>query len=358
MKYGAHSKRWYLAFVVLAGCASFALAFSNRMTFPFPCVDDAIFYLPGLWWAEHLSLEPTFLHAPGGIFWLPDGFTVFIGLAASLFGHTIEVARATCECTVALGVMLFSLAFRKLAGSPEMGVAATLWLLTPPVVYAANEVRMEAPVFLLIAVALVLHLNGYVLAAASLLFGGLLFHPILGLAAVGYAFTAWGAGGEARLNRRPTLAEWIVFVVVAIGLSAEALRVLHHLDLFNAHMAFQLARKRGIPLHRKLAKPQGAILFACLAAIAALLWRRHTDRMVGRVRDVLPLATIALGVLTSAALGAEPMYDVYSLSLGPALVFCLVCRDFYRARSQVSRSPERVELLRRPESHSAPTVFS
>ena len=175
--------RRYLVFALLAGCFVFALAYANRTTFPFAWNDEARFYLPAFWWAEHFSLSRTNLHAPSGIFWVPDGFTIFIGLALRLFGESIQVARTTCECVVSLGVTLFALGFRKLAGFWKIGMLSTLLLLTPPVVLAANMVRMEAPLFLLIALVLLLHVHGYFLATGSVLAGSLLLHPALGIAA-------------------------------------------------------------------------------------------------------------------------------------------------------------------------------
>jgi hypothetical protein len=180
----------YLSFAILAGCFVFACAYANRTTFPFPWNDEARFYLPAFWWAEHFSLSPTNLNAPSGIFWVPDGFTIFLGLALRLFGETMQVARVTCECAVSLGVMLFCLGFRRLVGSWRGGLLATLLLLTPPVIFAANMVRMEAPLFLLIALVLLLHVHGYFLAAGSLLAGSVLLHPALGIAAVGYTLIA------------------------------------------------------------------------------------------------------------------------------------------------------------------------
>src|ERR1700744_4672357 len=133
--------RWqFRVFAVFAGCLVFVLAFRNRTTFPFPWNDEARFYLPALWWAVHFSLAPANLHAPQGIFWVPDGFTIFIGLALLCFGKTIQVARGVCEVSVALGVTLFALVFRKLAGCSQAGLCATLLLLTPPVIFAANVV--------------------------------------------------------------------------------------------------------------------------------------------------------------------------------------------------------------------------
>jgi hypothetical protein len=319
----------YLVFAILAGSFVFACAYANRTTFPFPWNDEARFYLPAFWWAEHFSLSPTNLHAPSGIFWVPDGFTIFIGLALRLFGETMQVARATCEGAVALGVTLFAFGFRKLAGSWKIGVLTTLLLLTPPVVFAANMIRMEAPLFLLIALVLLFHVHGYFLTAGSLLAGCVLLHPALAIAAVGYTVIAWLTPLKRTTHRDArAIEEWIIFAVVVIGIAAESFRIVHHLDLFKAHMAYQVHHKLDLPLRSKLIKPQGVILLISCSALAMLLWRRHVHPELGTVWDVLPMAAVSLGMLTYAVAAGEMYYDIYSLSVGPALVFCLVCRDF------------------------------
>lgn len=315
----------------------FALAYANRTTFPFPWNDEARFYLAAFWWAEHFSLSPTNLHAPSGIFWVPDGFTIFLGSALRLFGKSIQVARTTCECAVSLGVTLFAIGFRKLANSWKIGVLATLLLLTPPVVFAANMVRMEAPLFLLIAFVLLLHVNGYSLAAGSLLAGSLLLHPALGIAAAGYAVIAYLAPRKGAASRHAaTVTEWIIFAVVVISISAESFRIVHHLDLFRAHMTYQVHHKMGLPLRSKLIKPQGVILLLSCSAVVMLLWRRHVRPRLGTVWDVLPMAAVGLGTLIFAVVGGGMTYDLYSLSVGPALVFCLVCRDFYESSAALN----------------------
>jgi hypothetical protein len=52
-KENAYKSR-YQIFAIFSGCFVFALAYANRTTFPFPWNDEARFYLPALWWAEHL----------------------------------------------------------------------------------------------------------------------------------------------------------------------------------------------------------------------------------------------------------------------------------------------------------------
>jgi hypothetical protein len=330
---------WYEAFALLAGFALFAMASANRLTFPFPWNDEARFYLPALWLVKYGSLDPAILNAPRGIYWVPDGFTVFLALVLRLFGQTIEIARTTCECIVAAGVAIFALAFRKLSGSWKTGALATLLLLTPPVVFAANMVRMEAPLFLLIAVALLLHVNGYPLGACGLLFGSLLFHPALGLAAVGYAVLSWAFHERKGHSRRSRTMEWAVLAVVLLCLLSEGLRIAHNADLFKAHMAYQVSRKMGRPLIARLIKPQGVILFICSAATAMIIVRRWAWERRSSNQFVLGAATVALGVLTFAVLGAELQYDVYSLSVAPAIIFCLTVNEFRESSTGMVLDP-------------------
>jgi hypothetical protein len=320
----------YEIFSVLAGLALFALAHANRLTFPFPRNDEARFYLPAWWWAKYGTLSPLILHAPRGIFWVPDGFTIFLGLAMKLFGETIEVARAVCEWSVAAGVVVFALAFRRITGSAFIGALATLWLLTPPVVFAANMVRMEAPLFLVIAVAVLLHVHGNQLAAASLLWGSLLFHPALGFAAVAYTGTAW-INSRRKLTREASGYQWIFFLVVIAGLLWEAVRVLHHLDLFHAHMAHQATRKMKASLISKFSKPQGVLLAMSCAAIGWSILRVRRIRQCS-LWESIPLVALTLGIQLYAVWGAEMAYDVYSLSVAPAIMFCIVVRSFTMAR--------------------------
>lgn len=328
MKVKESAYKWpYQIFAILAGCFVFVLAYANRTTFPFPWNDEARFYLPAFWWAEHFSLSPTNLHAPSGIFWVPDGFTIFLGLALRFFGETMQVAHATCECAVSLGVMLFALGFRKLAGSSMGGVLATLLLLTPPVVFAANMVRMEAPLFLLISLVLLLHVHGHFLAAGSLLAGSVLMHPALAIAAVGYILIAYVTPRRGTVNpNAAAVTEWIIFAVVVIGIATESFRIVQHLDMFRVHMAYQVHHKMGSPIRSKLIKPQGAILLMSCSAVAMLLLRLRIQPELGTTWDVLPIAAVALGMLIYAVFAGGMTYNIYSLSVGPALVFCLVYR--------------------------------
>ena len=331
---------WYEAFALLAGLAIFALARANLLTFPFPWNDEARFYLPALWLVNHGSLTPATVNAPRGIFWVPDGFTVFLALILRLFGQSIEIARATCECMVAAGVAIFALEFRKLSGSRATGALATLLLLTPPVVFAANMMRMEAPIFLLIAIALLLHLNGYFLGAGALLFGSLLIHPALGLAAVGYAALSWALRQRGNRSRRIHPLEWLLLAVVLLCWLSEGLHIAHNFDLFRAHMAYQITQKemRGSFIAR-IIKPQGVILFICSTATAMVMIRRRMWERLGTHQSFLGTAVVALAVQTYSVLASELTYDVYSVSLAPAIAFCLIANELRPSPAELALEP-------------------
>jgi hypothetical protein len=318
----------YWAFALLAGFALFGMAQVNQLTFPFPSLDDARFYLPALWVAKYGSLNPTVLNAPRGIFWVPDGLTVLLGLVMRLFGQSIEVARIACECMVAAGVALFALVFRRLSGSAATGALATLLLLTPPVVFAANSVRMEAPVFLLIALALLLHLNDHFLGAGALLFGSLLIHPALGLAAAGYTMLSWEFRPRRAHSSRGRIFDWVILAAVLLCWLLEGVHIARHVDLFSAHMAYQVGHKMRLSLTARLFKPQGVILFLTVAATVTIMIRRMVWKSLRINQYFLGAAVIALGVQTYSVLCAELSYDIYDLSLAPAIIFCLVVNEF------------------------------
>lgn len=333
---------WYEAFALLAGLTIFTLAWANRLTFPFPWNDEARFYLPALWLVNHGTFTPSTVNAPQGIFWVPDGFTVFLGLVLRLFGQSIQVARAACECLIAAGVVLFALEFRRLSGSKTAGALATLLVLTPPVVFSANMVRMEALIFLLIAVALLLHRKGYVLGVSALLFGSLLFHPALGLAAIAYAALSYALRRREGGSRRFHALEWLLLAAVLVCWLLEGWHIAHHLDLFRAHMTYQIGQKRMRgSLIARLIKPQGIILFLCCAATTAIIIRQRVWERLEAHRGFLGTAAIVLGVQTYAVLASELNYDIYSLSLAPAVVFCFIAN----ALRTVSVEPNMVPLV-------------
>jgi hypothetical protein len=223
----------------------------------------------------------------------------------------------------------FAHSFLKLTRSAAMAALFTLILVSPPVIFAANMVRMEAPLCLLFALALWSHIHRFYWAAAALLLLSLLFHPAFSLALCAYAISLAATHCNSAEDSHPRWkrgAEKILFLVVILALMAETARVAAHFDLFQQHMSYQASRKLSINHWKLLTKPQGVLLSIELAAV--LVWLRTSSRTLSPTeRNLLtPIAAATLGMQCYAVFGGLAAYDVYSLSIGPALFFCLAYR--------------------------------
>jgi hypothetical protein len=336
------SSFWYSIFVIAAGCAVFVIARQNRLTFPYPWNDEARFYLPSWYFAEFGSLSPKILNAPNGIYWVPDGFYLWMGTLLTLFGRSITVARVLCEASVAASVTVFALVFVKITRSAMMAAIFTLLLVTPPVIFAANMVRMEAPLCLLFALAMWSHVNRFYLSAISLLLLSTLFHPALALALLSYGIAlAATRKGVTRDDHRTwqEVSERALFVFVLFALLAEIGRVAMHFSLFQEHMHYQVVRKRSVKLWSLLIKPQAVLLSVEIAAILAWLGVRWRRILIDERCLLGPVAAAILGMQLYAVLGGLTAYDVYSLSIGPALSFCLVYRVVFVSSPSFGQLP-------------------
>jgi len=316
----------YAAFAFASGCCVLLLARANALTFPYPWNDEARFFLPAWWLSTNGSLSPAVLNAPQGIFWVPDGFYIWLAAILSIFGRIVEVARVACELTVTLGVALFAIAFRRITGSPWIGAAVTTVLLTPPTIFAANMIRMEAPLFLIFAVAVLFHIAGMRLACASMLLLSLLFHPAFLIALVLYLLAVWTTRktqGPPRKHSASRMLAWLLFAMVVIAAGLELFRIVQHFPLVRQHMALQEMRKAGHSITALLRKPQGILLgIEILVAVWIAITRRRGSRGA-QCENLVPFAAAALGVQLYAVFGGEVMYDVYSLAMTPAIFLCL-----------------------------------
>jgi hypothetical protein len=212
-----------------------------------------------------------------------------------------------------------------------VAAAFTFILISPPVIFAANMVRMEAPLCLLFALAIRSHLNRFYWAATAMLLLSVLFHPAFLLASCAYLVTLAATHGDPTGDSRSrwkNVAEKTLFLLVVVALLAEIARVATHFDLFQQHMTYQISRKLSINHWKLLLKPQGILMSVEVAAI--LVWfkaRRQTLRLNIPERDLLaPIVAATLGMQCYAVFGGLTAYDVYDISIGPALFFCVAYR--------------------------------
>jgi hypothetical protein len=314
----------------------------NLYTFPLPNEDDARFFFPAWTLAVHGSLRVPLLNAPNGMFWVPDGFYVWLALFFRVFRPSMEVAHGVCQVTIAAGAALLVTAFSLLCGSRGFALLCGLLLISPGVIFAANTVRMEPLILLLFAIGLLLHTFERRLGAAAVFLLGVVVHPALLLGACFYAISILVAdfvlpstmsprNTAPDRRHKPTGALLLnVLIVSAVGaaIALEALHVLHHLATFHQHMAYQVARKadrhpmqllksrRGLLLVVELLFTSGAAWITCMRSQAWLVFRRQ----------LLPVFLVSLGLSAYATFGREIPYNVYSYGVVPATFFCLASR--------------------------------
>jgi hypothetical protein len=309
-----------------------ALARANVLTFPLPNEDDASFFFPAWNLAVHGTLRVPLLNAPDGIFWVPHGFYLWLSLFLRAFAPTVEVARTVCQLTTAAATVLLVVAYARICGSRGYALLCGLLLVSPGVIFAANTVRMESLVLLLLATGLLMHSYERRLAAAAVFVLAVVVHPALMLGATLYAVGIfWAQIIVPRQRSTPGGAvkgRILTIVIVSAVVSAimlEAAYVLHHLPTFHQHMAYQVARKANRSPVKMLLTRRGLLLI-CQAvftsAVIGYLYRRPRAWRIF-VRELLPLFLLALGLSAYATLGREVPYNVYCYAVLPATFFCL-----------------------------------
>jgi hypothetical protein len=236
------------------------------------------------------------------------------------------------QVTTALAVVILTVGHARLCGSRGFAALSSILLLSPSVIFAANTIRMESLVFLLYALAVLLHAYEARVAAASVLALSVLVHPALALGTLLYAGSV-AAGAffypDAETGTQPRLRirqwEWAVLALAASLILWESMVILGHLHLFRLHMAYQARRKSHRSLLTLLFRLRGLFLVGESVLFALMvLFIRHTNAAKPFMRDVLPLALVVLSLQAYAASGAETSYNVYSFAIVPATFFCLL----------------------------------
>lgn len=315
--------------------AILALARANVPTFPLPNEDDASFFFPAWNLAVHGTLRVPVLNAPDGIFWVPHGFYLWLSLFLRAFAPTVEVARTVCQLTTAAAAVLLIVAYARICQSRGYALLCGLLLVSPGVIFAANTVRMESLMLLLLATGLLLHSYQRRLAAAAVFVLAVVVHPALVLGAALYAIGIFGAEvvvpmplSTPRMAAKGQVLTIVIVSAVVSAIAIEAVYLLHHLPTFHQHMAYQIARKANRDPGQMLLTKRGLLLI-CEAAFtsAVIVYVYWHPRAWGIfVRELLPLFLLVLGLSAYATLGREIPYNVYSYAVLPATFFCLTDR--------------------------------
>lgn len=319
----------FRSFLAVVFISILMLARANYGTFPFANEDEATFFIPAWNLAVFGNLQPLALNAPNGIYWVPHGFYLWLALFLRLFGATRGVAVAVCQATTATATVLLLSALARVAQSRWFASVCAVVLVSPATIFAANTIRMESLVLLLYAAAAWLHSRHRNAAAIGVLALSLLVHPALGLSLSGYLLSLLALAGLRRsgsaLSPKPAvvLSSLILLLLVLLAFAAEARLVIPHWHLFHEQMAYQAQRKAARSLADILLHRRGLLLLGETAALAALSFAAIRARAGARfLRDIAPLALLALGLQAFAAVGYELPYAVYSYAFVPATLLC------------------------------------
>ena len=311
------------------------IARANTFTFPLANEDDARFFFPSWNLALYGTLRTPILNAPYGIFWVPHGFYVWLAFFLRIFGPTVEVAHRVCQLATALAAVLIVVAYARLCGSRTFALLCGLLLVSPGVIFAANTIRMESLILLLVGTGLLLHTYDRRIAAAAIFFLGVVVHPALLIGATLYAVSIFCADvalpfftKSAFPKAKGPLLTILIVAAVAIAIGIESLYIFHHLALFHQHMAIQIARKAARKPITLLLSKRGLLLLVELiftSGLAVFVYRRrHGWRMF--IQKILPVFLLALGLSAYATFGREIPYNVYAYCVVPATFFCLTYR--------------------------------
>lgn len=314
-------QRLLAAVILITGIgAALALHLAAGYHLPTAWDDESHFMIPARNMARGLGLVAPQLNAPQGIFWMPDGYYLLLGLVFSVLSPSLEVARWISFGLVAATAGTFYLISRRLNIAPAVGAAlAAIWLVTPRVVILGNMARMESAVIALLALALLLAVNQrwlLALISAALL---PLFHPI-GIPLF-LIFPAAALIFHQSIRPRHRL-EWLLIFAIGVIWAAEIARFIAFADVAQAQLAFQLERKGQslIPLTilhlvLLLANLHGALIGWMMAG------RRHGTQHRGQLAGLVLMFLVAGALALVYPLGREDWYEVYTTEL--ALVLTL-----------------------------------
>ena len=306
--------------LLLAGViAALLLHLAAGFHLPTPWDDEIHFLVPARNLAHGSGLVAPQLNAPQGLFWMPDGYALFMGLIYALAPASLEVARwfsFALVVVVAVGLHLF---LRELHVPPVIAaLMLAIWLVAPRAVVLGNVARMEALLLALFVTALLLAASerwAVALAVAAL---GALVHPI-GIPLFGIIAVAAVAFRKRLLPHRAL--EWALVIAVAAILFAEAARLIGFLDLAREQLAFQWGRKAGRAVGLA---GTGVIILGLNVFFAAACWWLWRRRRKMPLRDRLPLLAVwflAAGYFAILLpLGNEIWYEVYSIELANVLM--------------------------------------
>lgn len=272
-------------FVLAAGFITVILLhYVAAYHFPTPWPDEATFLIPALRFSENMLLAAPELNAPRGIFWMPDGYYVFMGMVFRFLPYSLAMARlVSLVLVLAFVASIYIVAQNLRVPSLVAAIALVVWLVTPRVVLMSNVARMEALVLAIMGIALTLVARQHWVTGLALASLSALVHPVGLLIFLIFCSVAILFWRSMQVEQKPG---WIisgrsialcVIGTVALAWILEALRFASNFDLASTHMAYQFFRKA----NRSLSIGVYDLLLFCIAGTGLLICYLQREREQG-----------------------------------------------------------------------------
>lgn len=320
----------------LAVLSATVLHFRAGYHFPTPWDDEAYFLIPAIHFSKNLTLAASELNAPRGLFWMPHGYSVFMGLIFLILPASLETARlVSLLLTLTFSICLYFLSRRLGIVSLLSAVPIAIWLVSPSVVAMANLARMESLVLAIIGLSLILIVYQKWIFGIALSSLAVLVHPIGILSFSCFLLAAFLFRKHIEIKPKYFIHWLVIGSVIAIWL-IQALYFVFNLDLAVQHLAHNAGNQ---PTQTSLSIYTITVYIFCLMFVvgALICWT------IARINYYPQLSAINLIFLLAASLvfvtivRNEIWYKVYqytAILLGSIALLALI--PYIRSKVQKS----------------------
>jgi hypothetical protein len=221
--------------VVLLAYASWRVAIGT--VFPPPWNDEIHFLVPASPWLSGRTFAADGMLSPGGIYWIPSGYYVFMATVFSWLPTSLAVARWVSTVLIAACAWLVARMYGTTiasAGKLQQCLLGALYLVATPCVIASSVARPEALALFLGLIALRFYQLGRPAVVLAAGVAALSVHPLLALPAISVAWLALFEHPWRAITRSETTLILLALALVCVECSRLAL----HFDSYASDWAF------------------------------------------------------------------------------------------------------------------------
>lgn len=313
------------------------LHFLGAYHFPTPWDDEAYFLIPAIHFSKNLTLVAPELNAPRGLFWMPHGYPIFIGVLFSILSPSLATARLVSFLLIVTFSICLYVSFRKLDIAPLFSaVAIAVWLISPPVVAIANIARMESLVLAIVGFSLVLIVYQRWLLGVALSSLALLVHPLGIILFLCFLIVAFVFRKNLHIGSQRNHYFWLgVIAGILIVWSAEALYFYFNLDLAVKHLYYNVGNQPNKLFWSKINLITWIFCLTCVIG-ALICWKLKNRNNSDKLAPLSLLFMLGANFTFYTIIRAEMWYEIYG-NLAFLLVAIAAIGMIYQVYSRSSR---------------------